>query len=425
MKLYNKMIQVITPLGITLLLSAGASADIFHLKDGTEIHGSINSETDDSYILMAEVVKNVFSEKTVLKSKVAEITKVDPSVDAFSKLRGILPTADMLEAQDYLDLIEFKVNPFMEKYPTSPHYTDAEAILTTLNNELQTVRSGGIKLKGKLLSPEQIEADKYNVRASILEHKFFKFSNQREYRAALSSLERLEDAYPDSPQLRSVQKSALIILPIYHEQLQKLHYEVDALIENRKLALDSYSVEERDRIMKIFAHEERQYQHLLQLANFNKKQAKWLPTNKFFKIPIANNIKMVSVETKRINVEAYKPSIDTGKYYRQTYAALEVGDFMLANENFEKFKKGKPLIDFMNELEPRIADAKIVMLQIEQQKKEEEARLKKLEAEEKARIAKEAKEAAKKALLEGEKKSKPGVANKIKDRHKNLEELKQ
>jgi hypothetical protein len=422
MKFLKTIILFATPLSLPVLLSSNLQADIFHMKDGTDINGTIISETSDSYLLRAEVTNNVFAEKTILKSKLSEITKVDPSIEAYKKLSSILPTPDLMTKEEYDDLIETKINPFLEKYPDSPHTKDAQVILETIKNEQHTIQSGGIKLNGKLLSPEEMEADKYDIQASVLEHKFMKYSQQKDYRAALSTLERLEHGYIDSRQCRTAQKAALIILPIYHEKLQKLLVEVDHLNEKRQRALDSMTSEDNARTKKIFAYEERQYQHMLHLANFDNIKAKWLPINQYYKEPIENNIKMVDIETKRINVESQKPSIDNGRYYRETYSALEIGDYIAAKDSFEIFKKGKPLQEFINELEPRLKDAKIVMDQLAEQKREEEALAQKLAAEEKARLAEEKRKAEKNAE-KNEKGGDKGVVNKIKGKNDDINKL--
>ncbi len=395
MKLRKKIISVLSPLSLLILVNSTANADTFQMKDGTTINGSIIKETNDSYLLRAEVSNNVFAEKKVLKSKVVQIIKTDPSIAAFEKLTSILPTPDLLSAKDYELLVKSKVEPFIKKYPSSPHFKDAEKILSTLKNEYHTIRSGGFKLYGKLLTPQQIEADKYNIQASVGLHMFIKYAQKKQYRAALSTLERLEDDYPDTKQIRKAQKAALTILPRYEEKLQKLYDNFDTLIEKRKRALDGMTPGDSSRTKKIFAYEEQQYLNLLDLATTTRKRTKWLPINKYFKEPIEKNLKMVESELKRINIASEKPAMDVAKFYRATYAALESGDYMLAKEHFDKFKRGKPPEELVNELEPRLIDAKLVMERFALQKKEEEKLAKKKADDERKRIANEKREAKK------------------------------
>lgn len=413
MKILKQIISVLTPLTLLLLASSSASADIFLMKNGTSVNGSIIRETHDSYLLRAEVSNNVYAEKTLLKSKIAEITKIDPSIAAFEEINSILPTPDLMTAKEYELLVRLKVDPFMKKYPSSPYFKDAEKILSTLKKEYHIIKSGGIKLNRKLLTPRQIEADKYNVQASVIEHSFMKYLKKKQYRAALSTFERLEDNYFGTNQCRRAQKAALIILPRYEEKLHKLLENVDVLMEKRKRALDNMSSGDSSRTKKIFAYEERKYQNLLNLATTNGKRNKWLPINQYFKKPIQNNINMVEIEIKRINTDSQKPTMDIGKFYRDTYRALDGGDYMLAKVSFDKFKSANPPQELVNELEPRLLDAKSVMEDLAIQQMEDE-RLAKIKAdEERARLAKEAREAIARQNKDKEGKD---LGNKVRDK---------
>lgn len=395
MKLRKKIISALTPLSLFILVNSPASADVFLMKDGTSVNGSIISETYDSYLLRAEVSNNVYGEKKVLKSNVAQITKTDLSIAAYKKLTSILPTRDLMNTKDYELLVKSKLEPFLKKYPSSAHFKDAENILNTIKKEYYTIKSGGIKLNGKLLTKEQIEVNKYDVQASVGQHDFMTYAHKKQYRAALSTLERLEDNYPDTKQCRKAQKAALIILPRYEEKLQKLYENVDTLMEKRNRALDSMTPGDKNRTKKIFAYEEQQYQKLLDLAAANKKKTKWLPINQYFKEPIQNNLKMVANEIKRINIASEKPTIDVGKLYRNTHTALDAGDYKLAKESFDKFKRSKPPEELVNELELRLQEAKSVMERFALQKKEDKKLAKKKADDERKRIAKEKREAKK------------------------------
>ncbi len=412
MKIRKKITSAITPLSLLILMSSTACADTFLMKNGTEIKGSVISETHNVYLLRAEVSNNVYAEKTILKSEVAKLTKTDPSIAAYEKLRSILPTADLMDGTHYQQLISSKLEPFLKSYPSSPYSEDVQKILTTLKKEHRIIRSGGLKINGRLYTPQLIEVNKFDIQASEILHSFMRYSQKKQYRAALSTLERLENGYADSKQCRKAQKAALIILPRYEVKLQKLYDNVDTLIAKRKRALDSMSSGDSSRTKQIFKYEERKYQNMLNLATTNNKRNKWLPINQYFKEPIDSNLKMIEVEIKRINTASQKPTIDLGTLYRKTYLALEAKNYTLAKENFDKFKIGNPSQELVNELEPRLQDAKTEMEEIALQKKEAEKLAKKKEAEERARIAKKKKEALALALANKEKDDK-GLGDKV------------
>jgi TolA-binding protein len=175
------------------------------------------------------------------------------------------------------------------------------------------------------------------------------------------------------------------------------------------------------RTKKIFAYEERQYQNLLSLAKANNSKTKWLPINQYFKAPIENNLKMIDTEIKRINIASQMPSTDVGKLYRDTYNALGSGDYETAKVSYDKFKSTKPPQELINELEPRLQDAKSVMERLEKERKEAEILAKIKAEEERARLAKEKRDAAR-ALLENNKDDeKENVLDKMKHK-KDLED---
>ena len=395
MKLLKKIIPVLTPFSLLILSVSSATADIYVMKNGIEINGTIISETADTYLLRAEVSNNVYAEKEILKSKLREIIKVDPSIAAYEKLTSILPTPDLMPAHRYEALLKSRIESFLKEYPASPHYADVEKIQDTLKKEYHVIKSGGLKVDGKLHTPQQIEANKYDVQASVLLNDFMTYAQQKQYRAALSTLTRMEKAYPNTIQTRKAQKVALIILPLYEEKLQQLLENVDILIEKRRRALDSMTTSDSSRTKKIFAYEERQYQNLLSLAKANNNKTKWLPINQYFKEPIQNNLNLVDSEIKRINIASQMPASNVGELYRETYNALGSGDYEKAKESFENFKRSSPPIELVNELEPRIQDAKSVMERLEQQRIEAEILAEKEAKEELARLAKEKKDAAK------------------------------
>lgn len=418
MKLHKKLISAIS---IFALLNSTASADKFVMKDGSVINGSIISQTSTSYLLRAEVTNNVYSEKTILKSDVSKIIKIDPSIETFKKLKTILPTPNLMEEKDYEAVIKTDLEPFIEKYPNSPHIEEAKSILDTLKKEQHIIKTGGVKLGGKILTSEQIDADRYNVSVAKEYHKFITYASKKQYRPALSTLERLEANYPDSQYTRKAQNTALTILPLYEEKLQKLYDGHETLLTKRERALQSMSSSDKNRTKKIFTAEEQRYQQLLDATKKNKKKAKWLPINSYFLEPIERNLKMIPSEIKRQKINIEKPSNDAGRIYRDTYAALGNGDYITAKENFDLFKRAKPPEELVTELEQKLKAAKSAMEAEKAQRKEEEALAKKQAAEER----KKAKQAERDAKNNNKKNKKNKDSEAIEKKNNNLEKIKQ
>ena len=374
-------------LAVLALLSLQAHADTFNMKDGTSLEASIISETHSEYLLKAEVLNNVYAEKKVLKSDVLSIKKTDHSIAAFKKLANLVPTADLTSISAYENIINKQLKPFLAKYPESSHTEEVNSLLDTVNEEYHIVKVGGLKLNGKLITSDEIEADKYNVMATLEYKKFIDFARAKQYRLALITLSTLEKSYSQSTQCRQAQKLALRILPIYEAQLIKLHQNADNLMATRKSTLEGLNSSDQARSSKLLAAQEEKYHMELESVMKSKSKAKWFPINPVFKEPIEKNVKTIERETKRILAESEKPTVDAGSLYTMTYNALQEGDYESAKTAFNKFRRAKPPEELVNDLEQSLDEAKSVAKQMDKQKKQDAAMARKKASEERKKKA--------------------------------------
>jgi len=400
---------------LSLFFTNMTVADEFIMKDGSTIKASIISQTAHKYLLRAEVTRNVYGEKTVLKKDVREIIKTDPSIAAYKKISSILPTADLLPEKSYGNFIE-KVEDFIKEYPSSPFINQAKSTLKTLKDELFNIKSGGLKLNGKNLSPEQIQSNKYEIEAEIILSKMVQNVKKKQYASALDTLADLEADFPVSSQCRKAQEIALDILPKYRKSLQKAYDNVDKLKAKRERVISSMSSSERSRTKKIFEQQEERYLNSLELAKSDKKQ-KWLPINRYFKKPIKANIDLVDKEMKRIISRMSMPTVNAARYYRNIHQALLKNDHITAKNLFAKFKEGDPPDSFMEEIEEKISEVKAIADKLEKQRIAEETRKRLEEDKKRRRLAREKRERERRlAELEKMKPNKKSVGETIKDK---------
>ncbi len=391
-----------------LLSSLSLSAETFLLIDGKSITGTVISSTQESYLIKTETSRNVYGEKTILKTDVVKVTESDPSTKAFKKLSKLLPTADLLTAKAYEMIIVDKLQSFLKKHPESEHKAEVEDILKTIENEHAVIQAGGLKIGGKLLSAADVEMNKYEINAKIDLKNFVDYVARKQYGAALNILEKMENLYPKSNQTRKAQNATLVILPHYVTQLTALRDNVDVLKERRKNSLDTLSPSDRNRTAVLFTRKDQAYEALLEKVKSEKK-VKWLPINSYFKKPIETNLKMVDKETKRITKEISQPAVDAGGLYRDIIAALNAGDAAKAEALNETFKDSKQSKMFTNELQEKIAMANAQIAEELKKKAEVEelARQKKLDEEKLAKKKARAEAAAKERMEEKTKKNDP------------------
>lgn len=407
-----------------LLSSTPLFAETFLLSSGKSIIGSIISETKESYVIKTETSRNVYGEKTISKIDITKITETDPSIRAFDRLTGILPTADLLSAEEYQSIIVNKLQPFLDNYPDSQHAAEVAEVLKTINAEQSVIQNGGIKLNGKILSKSEIEANKYEIHAQTELKKFVRSVSRERYAAALNTLEKMEKLYPNSIQTRKAQNASLVILPHYSSQLISLRDNVDKIMKRRESSLSTLSRSDRRRTNALFLAKDQTYENLLEKAKSEKK-GKWLPINKHFKTPIETNLKLVEGETTRITKAVLEPEIDAGEIYRNITSSLNAGNLVSAQKFNETFKNAKQPEIYTKELQEKIntANAKIVAELKEKEIAEKLAIQKRIEADKLAREKALAAEAEKERLKEDPEKK--GPLDRINNKYEVWEKLKQ
>jgi len=179
-----------------LLLAPGVALaqDKVHLKSGETVEGKIIEETDDS--LKIEVrIGSIKETKTLSKADVERVERPDPDDIAFQEIEKLVPTPSLLEASDYRNRIRL-VEGFLQDHPLSEHKDAANEILDTLEEELEKVKGGALKLGGEWISGEEQRAHKENVQADILLAKIKRAGRSGAYLQALRALEKLEEDYP-------------------------------------------------------------------------------------------------------------------------------------------------------------------------------------------------------------------------------------
>ena len=149
-------------------------ADILVLKNGDRKEGKIISESATAVRMRYKLTPKIEDEKDFPKADIAEVIRQRPSELALQeqKLKEILPTRDMMTADEYERLIQDKLRPFVNQFPGTPEATEVEGIIKELQAEKEKVVSGQLKVDTKWLTPEEVKRDDYNIRAYKLRNDF-------------------------------------------------------------------------------------------------------------------------------------------------------------------------------------------------------------------------------------------------------------
>lgn len=381
----KKYRSILTAIAASTMVSS-LSADTFVLTDGTKIKGEIVSSTIDSYVIRAEVSPGIRNNRTVKKVLVEKIIKEDKSIAAYEGIKNTLPAPDLLAAEDYQRAIDEKIAPFLKEFPTSKFVTQVEKMKSALENEMKQIQNGGVKLDGKIITPEERALNQYEIDARLQYAQMAQFAQSRAFGPAMQKFETLEKDYKATIFFNKALDLAKQLLPVYHGELSKMSTEADALVEKRRITLDRLDSGNRARAEKLLEQEDADYK--AQLAEAKSARLKFYPTNRFDKKQIDSNIKVVEREMARID-KIKVSDVDAGAAYREILVHLDKNETKEASEKLREFKSGRPPKNYSDELYDKIKQVETTMRDLEAEQRREALEIARKAREAKLKAARE------------------------------------
>lgn len=213
---------------LALACSAGTlHADIVTLKDGRKLEGTITSETPTSIHMRYRLTPKIWDDKDFQKSEIAEggIIKQKPEEVELIELKKVVPTADLLTAEKYEQLIQDRLRPFLNRYPGTKEAAEVEKMLTEVQEEKEKVVAGGAKLEGKWLTREEAKAEALNIKAYAIRAAMEEKIEAKDYLGALREFDKL--TYPTTGNPASIYypkavEEILAVLIKYEKQLEQM-----------------------------------------------------------------------------------------------------------------------------------------------------------------------------------------------------------
>jgi hypothetical protein len=231
-----------------LTLEAGlraAIADTIKLKNGTVLEGTITKESTDSVTIEVKE-KGVTDWVTVKKADAASITKATAdekeAADILSKLN---PSRDGMTAQEYDKAIKAEIQPWLDKYKTSPKRKEMEELLKLYSEELTKAKAGEIKLRGAWITVDEKKWNEYNVNARKLRVKIETLLKEKKYAEAYATFAQMEvtgGAGVDFPPMVEAMKKALPALEAAISNAITAQPELD---KQRKSSLASMTADQK------------------------------------------------------------------------------------------------------------------------------------------------------------------------------------
>lgn len=233
MKISRTRIAILALLCGTTFLKA----DILMLKNGTKVEGNILEQTDQGVKMRYRLTPKIMDEKLFPAAEIDKIIKQTPQEVEVVELRKVLPTADLLKADEYEQLIQDRLRPFANKYPGTPEAKEVEDIIAKLQEEKTMVSNGQIKLEGRWLSVKESKAEQFNVEAFRILADMRAKAAKQDYTGAMREFDSLimpSPAYKGSTYFVQAIPEAISILDKMIASLDKMSAEQPQITKARK-----------------------------------------------------------------------------------------------------------------------------------------------------------------------------------------------
>lgn len=305
-----------------LTFPLAANADTFRLKDGTSLEGRILSEEKDSYLLEILVTKSIKDERRVAKADVLKIEHEEPDLKAFESIVKLVPTPDLLTADDYDKRIA-AVQKFLKEYGKSKKAKEANLILETLKTESASVFAGGIKLNGKIISPEEYLTNSYDLDARVQEARIRRLVYGNQHIEALRAFSEFDRDYRTTLSYGTLKPLMKQVIQSQMTEARKLLESYDERVKERTLGLERIATENRNAIETAIREEDAENEARFK-AEKDAKQG-WVTPHPFHKASLEEIVRFGGTELARLAVVKTTFGVEGGKAYRDLYTAVKSG----------------------------------------------------------------------------------------------------
>lgn len=228
-----------TRIAILALLCGTTSlkADILLLKNGNKVEGNILEQTEQGVRMKYRLTPKIMDEKVFPTAEIDKVIRQSPQEVEVVELRKVLPTADLLKADEYEQLIQDRLRPFVNKYPGTPEAKEVEDIIAKLQEEKTMVSNGQIKLEGRWLSVKESKAEQFNIEAFRIITEMRNRAAKQDYIGAMREFDSLifpPPAYKGSTYMVQAVPEAIVILDKLIANLDKMSSEQPQIAQARK-----------------------------------------------------------------------------------------------------------------------------------------------------------------------------------------------
>ena len=278
------------------------TTDTVKLKNGTTLEGRMIEETAEAVVMEVATGagKGIMEEKTIPMAEVASVQKAPEEDRAFLRqgLDKLLPTDDLLGAEDYDKLIATKIDFFLKKYGSTPRAADVRKLAESLRAEKEQVAQGDIKLGGQWIPAAEYQKQKIWIDGQIALRRMQVATNERRYGDALLQLQEIEKTWPGTTVLGTVIQMGRKALAGYKTELARSLAELPAKKKLRTERLSALSPEEKTQSEEAYNKEREEIR--IKIAEETRVGKKWTTVDAWDESALKRMISSVDREDSRL-----------------------------------------------------------------------------------------------------------------------------
>lgn len=307
------------PLLVVLGLAAQSAADTFTLKDGTVLEGRLLRTEGDVYVIEYQVTKSIRDIKRVPRAQVAKHVQVAEDAKAFEAIGKLVPTPDLLTAEDYQQRID-AVKAFLAKYPKGTKVKEAGDVMKKLQAEYDVVKAGGRKYEGLMISGADYRADAYDMDARMHEAKIREAVKNSQWLPALRAFAELDKDFQGSASYRAVTPLVLRAMRALKGQVDASLASYDERMEKREADIEAMTGEDKANTRRAIDEQTAQLEQRYQ-AEKSAGQV-WVTPHPSHRQSLEDCASQSESEIQRLSSPPEAGTGDPGKAYRAAWKVL-------------------------------------------------------------------------------------------------------
>ena len=308
-----------------IVLVQGVSADTILLTNGEKIEGRVLREDGGNYVLEVKVSASIKDERIVPKADVKSIEEQKEDEKAFENLAALVPTPEMLGEEAYAARIDL-IGAFLEKYPTSGSVPKAKELLDILNEELEVIRMGGIKLGGELIPSETYRANAYEFDAKIADKAIDGAISRRDFLTALRLFSEYEKNFSDAAGREELAARISQVLTAFGMRVDESLASFDSRMEKRDAGLASMAADDRLTTERAIADQTKRLEE--RFLQEKAEKLEWITPDANHKGSLEESRRQIDREISRLKSKSRNSLLETPleEAYRLAWKRLSDGD---------------------------------------------------------------------------------------------------